>query len=380
MKRLSITLLALGLSATAFAALPAATDPNLVAVPSLPGGLVLGVTGYYIQPTDSNGDLDYANVNTFSGANSFSSIKNVEPGYNWAWGANIGYVFPNTGNDVNLSYFQLDSNDTASTSNSGLNGVASLASNVSFPFALSGSLNPSYANAAVAKAEYDLNQVDLTAGQSFDIGCRLIAHPYAGVRWADLQRKLNTTFTNSSSFGSSTTLTQTQTAAFAEKSTYQGIGPIAGLDASYYVGYGFGVVGHMDGALLVGSINSSTDETLKQVLTASNGISSVINSVSGAANFSAGSTQRVVPVLDMKLGADYTWVFNDASNSDLTLEAGWMVSDYIDAVDRLQTVTTTQNSFSANPFLAPIAGAAVAGRSTSDVALNGPYVSLVAHI
>lgn len=40
--------------------MPAATDPTVVNVPQLPGGLVLGITGLYLQAADTHGDLDYA--------------------------------------------------------------------------------------------------------------------------------------------------------------------------------------------------------------------------------------------------------------------------------------------------------------------------------
>ena len=46
-----------------------------------------------------------------------------------------------------------------------------------------------------------------------------------------------------------------QATSFAEESDFQGIGPLIGVDASYYVGMGFGIVGHFDSALLVGNID-----------------------------------------------------------------------------------------------------------------------------
>jgi len=98
MKRLSLALAAIGLSTGALAAYPAATDPTVVSVPQLPGGFFIGATGAYLQPSDSNGDLDYASVDNFAVINgttaAFSSqVKNVEPGYDWGWGVNVGYIF-----------------------------------------------------------------------------------------------------------------------------------------------------------------------------------------------------------------------------------------------------------------------------------------------
>lgn len=100
----------------------------------------------------------------------------------------------------------------------------------------------------------------------------------------------------------------------------------------------------------------------------------------GTASFTAGNTRRVVPVLDAKLGADYTYVFNNAANSDLTLEAGWMVSNYFNAVDRLQTETILTADVSHPPPPSFSQSFQLTGRTTSDFGIQGPYVSLVLHV
>lgn len=403
MKSLSLALAAMGLTAGAFAALPAATDPTIVNVPQLPGGFVMGGSGFYLQPSNTNGDLDYAAVNVnnattvFGSATAFSSsLQNVDPSYNWGWGVNVGYIFPNTGNDINLSYFQLNTSDTASVFNNSLNGsISSVDNNVNFENFANGSFVPSspntIADSATAKSEYNLNQVDLTAGQYINVGCRLSLHPFAGLRWAEVQRKLNSAYSDDAT-GSTTiaggfvTDVLNQSVAFAEKSDFQGVGPVAGIDANYYVGMGFGIVGHFDSALLIGDINASTNALTQGVafnaVDVSEGFPAPLTfTAQGAAiaSFTAGDIHRVVPVLDGKLGADYTYVFNNVANSDLTLEAGWMVSNYFNAVDRLQTNTDiTLNSSTFPPVF--VFSSTVTGRTTSDFAIQGPYVSLVAHI
>ena len=385
MKRISLALAAIGLTAGAFAALPAATDPTVVNVPQLPGGFVVGATGFYLQPTNSNGDLDFATVNNVnnSGTSFSSKLHNVDPGYDWGWGINVGYIFPNTGNDVNLSYFQLDTSDTAKLHDANLNP------DTIFPVILP--ING--VNSFSAKAEYDLDQVDLTAGQYIDVGCRLTLHPFAGLRWAQLERKLteNATVTNTSfssqpgEFGvTQTTHTNAVAASLTEKSDFEGIGPIVGLDASYYVGMGFGVVGHFDSALLIGSTDSSVSlganiSNTTAFTSFAPGATIITHHSAFGGNFSASSTTRVVPVLDAKLGVDYTYVFNNSANSDLTLEAGWMVSNYFNAVDQNGAVALQGAIFNEDAS-SPIAAASAGPRSTSDVGLQGPYVSLTAHL
>lgn len=352
MKRLSIALAAIGLSAGAFAALPAATDPTVVNVPQLPGGFVVGVTGYYLQPSSTNGDLDYASVNTGTTTPFSSDLRSVDPSNSWGWGVNVGYIFPNTGNDVNLSYFHLSTSDTDSA------GVASTVGYISSNGADFSELSHTITGAA-SKAEYDLNQVDLTAGQFINVGCRLILHPNAGLRWAQLQRDITSVYVAPTT--TATQVTGSQAVGIEEKSDFSGIGPVAGIDASYYIGMGFGAVGHFDTAVLVGRINSDTDVGI--VAAAGSGTTAT----SSFTHLDADNITRVVPVVDAKLGLDYTYVFNNAANSDLTLEAGWMFSNYSNSVDRLPGVAYTSS--------AGYAGA----RSTSDVGLNGPYASLVFH-
>lgn len=342
MKHLATALVAIGLSAGAFAALPATTDPTLINIPQLLGGFVLGISGYYLQPSDSNGDLAYASLNTGLTPGFNSEIRSVDPGYDWGWGINAGYIFPNTGNDVNLSYFHFDTDDTDSASLN-VQGVTP------FSFTAGALGNGDQTN---SKAEYTLNQVDLTVGQFINVGCRLILHPNAGLRWTDLERKLNSFYQETPAVSG-----DSDNMSVHEKSDFSGIGPLLGLDASYYVMYGFGFVGHFDSAVLVGNIDSKLDATETEV-----------PGIATTWNLKTDSTRRIVPVVDAKLGADYTYMFYNTANSDLTLELGWQFTNYFRAVDRIGGIGDVDT------------GATITGHKTSDLGINGPYISLVLHV
>lgn len=353
MKRLSIALAAIGLTASALAALPAATDPTLVAVPQLPGGFVIGGTAYYLESSFSHGDLNYASLNTGTTAFFSSELRSVEPGYDWGWGVNIGYIFPNTGNDVNLSYFYLDTDHHDS-----VNGPFISLFNIDDI-----EIAPDSIILARAKSSYSLNQLDLTVGQFIDVGCRLILHPNVGLRWARFERDLNSDYFETEDDVAPFTIDD---ALFThEKSDFDGIGPLVGIDASYYIGLGFGAVAHFDSALLVGSLDTSTNAVHVENFGAADQTSFVND-------FKADNIRRIVPVMDGKLGLDYTYVFNNAANSDLTLEAGWMVSHYFNTVDRLSTIVDDDTD--------PGNTVTIVGRTTSDFGLHGPYVSLILHV
>lgn len=391
MKRLTIALGALGLSSIIFAALlatsasgsvviskppfPDATDLPKLQLPKLPGRLMIGVTGYFLQLTPTHGDLDFASSGF--GTNSpisLSFLKTVEQSYDWSWGANVGYIFPNTSNDVNLSFFHLNTDER----------------NTVFPGSPAGgtqfiTVDPITAVAvtdylATLKTEYDLNRVDLTAGQFVDVGRRLTLHPSIGLSYLKLERELNSSYqgTVTGLFEGAIDQTLSDSTIIHEKSDFDGVGPLANLDASYYIGDGFGLVGHADAGLYIGDIDAKTNAIRNEMgvtldATPTPYTALIINSLS------AGSKLHMVPVTEIKLGAEYTFLFNNAANSDLTLEAGYQLSHYFNAVERLNSTLSGAFVFITGNFF-EIGSPTINGRTTSDVNLNGPYVSLILHI
>lgn len=346
MKRVSVALAIIGLSSSLkiFAAFPATNDPTLINIPQLPGGFFVGVSGFYLQPSATNGDLDYAVVTTGTAPNFHSDLKSVDSGYDWGWGINVGYIFPNTGNDINFSYvnyFGEDSNFVTGTNLNIINPNISLTGNVS-----------NYAN---AKSEYDIDQVDVFGGQYINVGCRLILHPTLGMRWAQLERDISGTYIASDL---SDGIASTTSTFSKEISDFNGIGPLLGLDASYYLIYGIGVVGHFDSAVLAGNMETKINTAV---------VTSTTPTIITTNTFHADDTTRVLPIVDAKLGLDYTYLLHNSKNSDLTLEAGWQFSHYYRALDRIYANTTGIS-------------ATINQRKTSDIGFNGPYVNLVFHI
>jgi len=371
MKRFAFTFAALSLSSGVLAAYPASNDSTLITIPQFPGEFFFGGSALYAQPSFTHGDLDYAslNTNTVSSNNSGTfnnAIKDVGPGYDWGWGINAGFTFPNTGNDINLNYLEFNSSAHSFVQES--DGVT--------PTNITILGDPYVASSGEAKAEYDLNQVDLTAGQYINVGCRLILHPNVGLRWAEVDRTMDSNFTNSLLFtGPSLIITAKSSAGENEQSNFSGIGPIAALDASYYLGMGFGAVMHADSALLIGDIDTKNIGARNSFvnLTFTDSPEFSFSTVEADyENFNSGNIRRFVPATDIKLGANYTYVFNTANsgNSDMTLELGWMASKYYNAVDRLK------GDFG----VVGVSPTYAIQRTTSNFGLQGPYASLVFHI
>lgn len=356
MKKTLLAFSAFFASSYALAAFPGSTDPTLINVPSLPETFILGGSLLYFQPNFTNGDLDYASFNNrvtpFVLNSSTNQILNVEPGYQWGWNVYDGYIFPDSGNDINFSFMRLEDEDTNSTL-----PVDNSKDDFITPIILVN--GGQYTGLTDAQATYDLDQADASVGQYVDIGCRTRLHAFSGVRWMDLDRELQYGFTD--------TNFPNEFLGVQEKSQYEGIGPLVGLDGSYYLGYGFGIVAHTDAALLVGDIKANVNTNFT-------------SSSNAHENFSVNedSKQQLVPVWDAKLGADYTYIFNQNSISSLTLEIGYQASHYYNAVEKLYTDRTPPAS--ADNKFGLFQSSFITQRSTSDLGLNGPYASLTLRV
>jgi len=331
MKRLSLALVALGLSAPAFA-------DSTVLVPSQHGGFKVGIDALYLRPTNS--DLNYATSISFptNFSQGFERNATVDPSYDWGFYAQVGYLFPCTGNDLTLAYTYLRSDETDSVV--GVSGPSGVPAAISvLPI---GQVFGTTFGAAAGKAKFDLNVVDLEGGQRFTTGAYDM-RMFAGLRYANIDHQLQSfgaPFSTGSTFG-----------AQEFKSQFRGLGPRIGVDGRYCLNSGFGVDANLSTALLIGHVDGCYNAAL------TTGTSSVT-----VTNFAAknGSENRVVPVLEGKLGVDYTYIMDCRCKSALTFEAGYQATNYFNADDHARVVNTDGTSFAYQ-------------NNTSDVAFDGIY-------
>lgn len=373
MKKLTLSLVAAaGLAASslgAYAALPTGAAPFQVVVPNLKSGIEITLEGLYVQPTNS--DLVYGNtINSFafapapgvSSPNSATAIsassKSIDPDYGFGFRVGLGYIFPNSGNDVQLNWTHFNqSSDDASSSSWVGTPVASL---------LDRSNSALFINNANADTSFKLDSLDLDVGQYVSIGTRLQTRFFVGLRGAILKNDLSIGdtlieqgFINSPSVNPIFVGDQTAVTAADFTSKFSGIGPRIGVDTSYHISDCFGIVGHFATALLVGRVESNVNAA---GITTTNLINSNTPTTSAfVASIDSDRQTRVVPAFDAKLGLDYTYPIHNAVNgSSFSIEAGWQVTQYVDAIDR---VRDTSSSF-------------LAETTTSSVGFQGPYLSL----
>lgn len=446
MKKLTLGLAVLlaGFSANSLAGLPSGTSRCDVTVPSYCGGFTFGLTGLWWRATSpqqdfatSFSDFDLVTLDGIGDAHR----HNHDHDYEWGFKANVGYVFPCSGNDVNLTYTHWDNDHRAHTGDNEFvlptPGVIAALFDPFFgpqiPLVSGGvALNPILPLATIlasdtfeftdvtsrvaAKSEFENHTWDLDFGQAINVGCNFKVRWFGGLRYSHLENKLDTTFETSFTgtdpllpvpgaalvdttgtglvFGGDglialATLDTTITDILHDHSKFNGIGPRFGFDLSYNFCGGFGLVGSLSAALLVGEVDSSFGE---RILTAGefSGLGINIDGVSGITvtdgatiaatafdpaafdvlfaddtglvSFHHPDETRVVPNIDAKLGVDWTYQFCNCSRSKLTIEAGYLVSHYFNAIDRLSAVEFTDPEFRT--------------RQTIDTSFDGPYVSV----
>ena len=249
-KRLSLALVALGLSTPAFAA---DCRSSTVLVPSQHGGFKVGIDALYLRANGS--DLGYATNVTFPSNFSLGleDNKSVDPSYDWGFYAQVGYLFPCTGNDLTVGYTYLNTNDTDSIL--GTPGVTTgiLISPLSVLAAENfvDDANDGLFGAAQGKSEYTLNVVDLEAGQRFTTGAYDL-RMFAGLRYANMDTTLKTLAQPFDEGQVNTLVSGVQDF----HSQFRGVGPRIGVDARYCLSSGFGLDADLSTSLLVGRVDS----------------------------------------------------------------------------------------------------------------------------
>ncbi len=332
-----------------------------VTIPNFNGGFEFTIGPVWMQPTSSN--LTYVGVNqsaTLTGATtsittSIWSDSSISPNYDWGFMFGVGYVFPNTANDVKVDWLYFHNDYSNSTGVLGVSGVTTEV--VNFPLETTGLLSGQAFDVS-GKVDYDFDAVDLTFGQYVNIGPRLQTRMFAGLRYMRLNDDLTI---NSVEVDPRTTPTGSTVTEFSTgqlNSSFNGLGPLFGIKADYYIGSGFSISGGFDAALLVGELSFSGNQLDTITAITSGGVSTVTAIVLDDLNWDSQNT--VSPAFDGKFGLNYKYQFNNGTL--LALELGYQVTKYIDVVEELDRGAL----FSPTSF----------DTDVTNFGLNGPYLTL----
>jgi Legionella pneumophila major outer membrane protein precursor. len=346
LKQLSLALFALGLSTPSFA------NSNLL-VPSQHGGLKVGIDALYVR--SSNQDLSYAQ---FVGTNFTTDVvsnKTVDSSYDSGIYAQIGYLFPCTGNDLTLgyTYIDIDDTDTVVAPRPSINSGLAIANGVVQVMPLGVLAGDQSFGSALGKARFSLNSFDLDAGQRFTTGfCDV--RLFAGLRYANMTNTLTTVADRFPVPEFNPGVNNTVSGEQTFNSQFRGVGPRIGVDGRYCLRGGFGVDANLSTALLAGWIDSDYSAQIDTYSFTQNNLTSQQFSVKSR------SDHCVVPAVEAKLAVDYTHIMNRHCKSSIVVEAGYQATRYFNANEQASVLN-------------PNDGSLLSDGGVSGVGFDGPY-------
>ncbi|STO19995.1 Lpg1974 family pore-forming outer membrane protein [Fluoribacter dumoffii] len=308
LKKTAVAVLALGSSAVFAGTMGPVCTPGNVTVPCPSTGWNIGGQALVLQTMTDNDvtlDLDFTPAGV-------SIDTELDAQWNWGFQIEGSYHF-NTGNDVTLTWYHLDT---------GWN-------NHEFTPAIAPDTLIGFGH----KNRWDA--VNGEMGQFVDFSANKKIRFHGGFQFASIKRSMHAFATDFDAGVPDFTV------GFEGNTQYNGFGPRTGIDMNYVFGNGFGVYAKAAAAVLVGSQKHGYDVDFVDA----DGSVPVLPTTF-TVNVS-GSRTAIVPELEAKLGANYTYAM---AQGDLTLDAGYMWFDYIHALNTTVLPVTSTDFAAAGPY------------------------------
>ena len=377
--KISIVLITLGLASAGQAAYPG----DKMSLPAASGDVVLispkqdaawGVAAELFYGHAANNFFNYAVVADphatliDGGTESAYRAHGVKPDYDWGGSLEVVYHPGGFGRDVRLSY-QRDKGSKHSGFFSQNQDIArtslwwyTLSNSLTSPFLVTQLLNQ-FDTTERGKVRNEHDALDLVFGQRVDVGSRLELHPFAGLRYADLNAKASSkadTNFDLVTTGIAITISNAQGRDFYS-SDFKGLGPRFGSDVTVNITEHISLTGRIGLSLLVGHLHNHGFANQSFDLVVSFGGAQVFSaSFFNQDSFATDSQTRIVPELDTRLGIAYD--FSPSSGSEVNIEVGYQALNYFKALD-LNIISFTNNM-----------------GMPQDVAWYGPYLRVEASL
>lgn len=348
-----LTVAALGLLAGPAVADPPVVGPppSIAALPVQPAGGVVDVTPAELppahHPADAHktphpphpeggitfaaevllwrarlGDTPYALLDPLADLSPQGRVRDVQPGNRAGLRVGGRYLFEHTGWDVGLTFTHLNT--------AGGDEVAAPPGGLVYPLLTRAGLTDR-ANFAAADVRLKYGVFDLEAGKTVALDEWLTLRPFAGVRFADLDRQLTARYDGRQARG----------AEVWADSRFRGAGPVAGVGTEWTLGEHVRLFGGTRFGLLYGTFDTGVRETNAHGVRL---LADVGDRFSG-----------VVPTAGVSLGGGYRW-------RSLAVSAGYELTHYFNGLSR--------------PDLGDDFAEGRAARRRGDVSLDGVFLRL----
>jgi len=301
------------------------TGVNVFA-PSTNDFWTIGIELLYMQP--SNVDFQYASERSTGTAPRVYENKSVSPGYNFGGEFDATYHFAGNSRDIEVALTHIDVNNSSD--------VSVQSGRIVEPFGVTSA--PNYANYAEGQIDNNTDAVDVVLGQTFYVGHAVILRPFAGIRYADLESNDYARYKDDST-------NQARLLGSGRiNASFDGVGPRAGVDATYRAGSNVSFVASAAVSLLVGDIDT-------KITTTNNLTTLPTNTV-----YKLDEGTSLVPEIDARLGINYHHAID--SDNAFDIQVGYQAFNYFDVIDRDFIDASTPNAIN----------------NTSDLAYQGAYL------
>lgn len=293
---------------------------TLLMVPNTPGMWTVGLEAMMMMPIDK---FQYAEAPLLQPDGStlyHHEVVDNQPGFGWS--ADVGYQFANTGRDIAVAFTDVNTGDSEGYS-------VPPGTTLYGPDGFNNILQIADGGEASGTSFYHYRAADVTVGQLFNVGQRVTLHPFAGLRYANLNADENASYSHTSG----------EIDKFDSDSIFSGAGPRAGMNVSVHLWWGFSIVGTVGSSILVGSIS----DPYKIIGNSQN------PAISTTTEYNNADDTALVPELDESLALDYQHAFKPTTIFDM--QFGVQVWNYFNA-DQHDFISTvdTNSSLSGQDF------------------------------